>query len=344
LFQIRTYAEELYTQIRLGAQPHELTIAVLPGVVLMAALLAAGIYLSGRLAPPMQSATLRRAAPLPLESCRWPALFLLTAMLLVLVAVPLGNLIYKAGVLVESSTSGFSRHWSLQKCLHIIAGSPLKNAREFGWSLALSALSASVGIAVSFPLAWWARQPGLPSWVTRLIVAICLAMPGPLIGLTIIWLMNRRNVPWLTSLYDHSLAAPMLALLARVLPIAILILWYAMRSIPGETLEAAQIDGAGPWTRLFKIALPQRISAIALAWLAAFAVSIGDLAATILVVPPGVMTISNLLFDRLHGAQEDDVAGIALSLVLMLSLVALVASWLASRWAKSLGYATPNRP
>ncbi|HEU5090774.1 MAG TPA: ABC transporter permease subunit, partial [Roseiflexaceae bacterium] len=134
----------------------------------------------------------------------------------------------------------------------------------------------------------------------------------------------------------HSLAAPGLALLVRVLPLATLVLWYALRSVPSETLEAAQLEGAGPWKRLLAIALPQRTAAVGVAWLVAFAVAMGDLAATILVVPPGVMTVANLLFDRLHGAQEDDVAGIALSLVLLFAAMALVASWLAGAWIRKV--------
>jgi iron(III) transport system permease protein len=335
LFQIRTYAEELYTQIRLGAQPGELTIAVLPGVALMAALLAMTSYLSRLMAPAMPSVSLRPTAILPLGAWRWPATIAVSLLLLALLATPRANLIYKAGVLVQSDTSGFSREWSIAKCLRIVADAPVRNAREFGWSFALGTLAASIAVAAALPLAWWASRPGIPAWLSRLVVAICLAMPGPLIGLGIIWLMNRRNVPWLASLYDHSLAAPALALLVRVLPLTVLVLWYALRSLPSETFEAAELEGADAWTQLFRIALPQRLMAVGLAWLVAFALCIGDLSATLLVAPPGVMTISNLLFDRLHGAQEDDVAGIALSLVLLFTALALVASWLAARVSRS---------
>jgi iron(III) transport system permease protein len=302
----------------------------------MTGLLAAAFYLSGKFAPTMYSASLRRARPLPLARWRWPALAAVAALVALMAAVPLANLVYKAGVVVHADSSGFSRDWSIEKCLRIVATSPLRNAREFGWSLALSLLAATIGVVLAIPLAWWARRPGWPRWSTRLMIALCLATPGPMIGLAIIWLMNRRQWPWLIELYDHSLASPGLALLVRVLPLVVLVLLCALRSVPSETLEAAQLDGAGPWTRLLAIALPQRTPAVGVAWLVAFAVAMGDLAATILVVPPGVMTLANLLFDRLHGAQEDDVAGIALSLVLLFGAIALAASWLAAVWIRSL--------
>jgi hypothetical protein len=59
------------------------------------------------------------------------------------------------------------------------------------------------------------------------------------------------------------------------------------------------------------------------------------------------MTLSNLLFDKLHGAQEDDVAGISLALLLFLGTIALAIRWLAVRWQSALdsGPATrQNRP
>ena len=72
----------------------------------------------------------------------------------------------------------------------------------------------------------------------------------------------------------------------RTLPIVTLILWPALASVPQVMLDTAAMDGTGWWGRLLRIAVPQRWPAIAAAWLIAFAVAIGELAATILVMPP----------------------------------------------------------
>ena len=82
--------------------------------------------------------------------------------------------------------------------------------------------------------------------------------------------------------------------------------------------------GAGPATRLFRIALPSRLAALALAWLVAMAVALGDLAASVLVVPPGVTTLSIRLFGLLHYGVEDQVAGICLVQVVVFTAVAIV--------------------
>jgi iron(III) transport system permease protein len=136
----------------------------------------------------------------------------------------------------------------------------------------------------------------------------------------------------LVWMYDQSILAPWLALVIRSLPLATLVVWQALRTIPQEMLESGAVDGAGPLRRLWSIALPCRLSAVALAWVVALAVALGDLGASILVVPPGVTTVSIRVFGLLHAGQEPEVAGICLALIGLLAAVALVAASLLGRW------------
>jgi iron(III) transport system permease protein len=110
-------------------------------------------------------------------------------------------------------------------------------------------------------------------------------------------------------------------------------MWQALQTVPKEILESAMIDGAGPVTRLWRIALPMRWPAAAVAWLAALAISLGDLAASILVVPPGVTTLSIRIFGLLHYGVEDQAAGICLAMILIFALLA----WAVFRLASSIG-------
>ena len=332
LFQIRTYAEVLYTQIRLGALPAEVTVGMLPGMALFAVLLWAAFVSSSRLAPTAHWTSTRAPVRFRLRRWRWPAAIGVWSLLLFLFGLPLVNLAVKTGVVVTANQHGFERSWSLWKCLRMVAGSPLRNWEEFRWSLVIGAFSAAAAVVVALPLTWLARRGKGRSLLTLLVVAVCLALPGPVIGFGLIWLLNRPEIPWLVELYDHSILAPWLALLVRSLPLAALVLWHGLRSVSPETLEAAASEGAGRLTRFWRIALPQRLSALGVAWLVAFAVCLGDLAATILVVPPGVMLLSNLIFDRLHGAQEDDVSSICLALIIVFALIAIAVARLTRRW------------
>jgi iron(III) transport system permease protein len=65
-----------------------------------------------------------------------------------------------------------------------------------------------------------------------------------------------------------------------------------------------------------RIALPQRWPAAAAAWLIGLAIAVGELAATVLVIPPQPSTaISVRVFQLLHYGVDDRVAAICLVMV-----------------------------
>jgi iron(III) transport system permease protein len=331
LFMVRTYAEELYTSVAVGMEPGELPLRAAPGVVLTALLLAGGVWVARRLAPAEDPPSFRSGRIFRLGPWRWPALLLAAGLLLLIVGVPMVNLLYKAGIVVEQTAGGRVRNWSPVKCASVTATSPWRYAREFGWSMAVGSIAASAAVALSSILAWTARGSRSVGGITLVLVAVGLATPGPVIGVSVIWLLNRPEVPWLVYLYDYSLAAPVLALAVRCFPVAALVLWHAYRWLPEAWLDALRLEGAGPLRLFVHLGLRVRWRALALAWLLAMVVAVGDLAASILVVPPGVTTLSIRIFGLLHYGVEDQVAGICLALAVLVGGVLIVSIWLVRR-------------
>jgi iron(III) transport system permease protein len=331
LFARRTYAEEVYTRLEIGPQPGDPPLGLLPGVLLTAALIVAGLAVARECIPRRRPASLENRWVFRLGAWHVPALLLVGLVLAVSLGVPLGNLAYKAGVMVAQTDAGRVRIWSPLKCLKMVASSPWIFRREWGWSLLVGSLAATAATIVGTALAWLARRGGFWASLVVTLSAIGLAVPGPVLGLAIIGLLNQRGIPPLVYLYDYTIAAPWLAWTARALPPATLILWQGLGTIPTELLEAAAIDGAGPMARLVRIAIPNRLPALALAWLVALAVASGDLAASILVVPPGMETLSRRIFGLIHYGIEDQVAGICLAQVVLFGVIAAAAAWLALR-------------
>ena len=245
LFAIRTYAEEVYTRAAVGLEPGEAPLAALPGIVVVALLVTAGLVVCAGLARARAAASLRKPWVFTLGRLRWPHDALGRGRDLDPAGRPLGSLLYKAGVMVTQTDAGRLRHWSAWKCLSIIYHAPWRYRREFGWSLLIGTAAATAAVAMAIPLAWLARRGGPAVAVVLAAMAACLAVPGPVLGLAVIGLLNRPGVAWLLWLYDHSILAPWLALLVRGLPAATLILWHAFRTIPPEVLESAALDGAG---------------------------------------------------------------------------------------------------
>jgi iron(III) transport system permease protein len=328
LFAKRTYAEEVYTRLAIGAQPGDPPLGLLPGGLLTAALVVAGLAVARECIPRRRPASVGSRWVFRLGVWHVPALLLVGLVLAVSLGIPLGNLAYKAGVLVTQTDTGRLRVWSPLKCLKMVAASPWAFRHEWGWSLLVGSLAATTATIVGTVLAWQARRGRFWAGLVVGVSAIGLAVPGPVLGLAIIGLLNQPGIPPLVYLYDYTIAGPWLAWTARALPPATLIVWQGLATIPAELLDAAAIDGAGPVARLVRIALPQRLPSLAVAWLVGLAVASGDLAASILVIPPGMETLSRRVFGLIHYGIEDQVAGICLAQVVLFGLIAAAAAWL----------------
>jgi iron(III) transport system permease protein len=332
IFIVRTYAEEVYNQMALHDESAGAVMALLPGILGTLALLGIGMFCCVRLASTQRPVNLKPSRVFALGPWRWPlALGMLTVMLF-LAGVPLANLLYKAGVLVVQTDEGLVRTWSAGKCLRMILLAPWQCRRECTWSLVIGSLAATAAVAVAIPLAWLARNS---RWWTTLAIGValvCLVMPGPFLALAIIDLLNRPEWPWLVELYDYSILAPWLALTVRAMGPAVLVVWHAVRTIPQPLLDSAATDGCGWLGQLGRIVLPQRLPALAVAWLIGLALALGDLTASILVVPPMVETLSIHIFNYIHYGVEDQVAGLCLALTAALGVLAVAVTWLARRF------------
>ncbi|MCL4202480.1 MAG: ABC transporter permease subunit [Pirellulaceae bacterium] len=323
LYRVRTYAEVLYTGFALGDDLSDSAMRVLPGMVAVTWLVVIGFVVAASLAPSF------RTPPRPpwifrLGRWRWLMVIAQSGVLLLLIAVPLGNLVYKAGVTVQIDDGQRQRLWTIAALWETVAAVPWRYGEEFGWTAVLGAVTATAAVALGLPLAWLARRGGWRSVPAVAIAATGLAIPGPLIGLSIIWLLDRPFPPGLIWLYDRTLFAPVLAMLVRTLPITILFGWHVLSSIASDVLDAAACDGAGTWRQFWWIAVPPRIASLLAVWLVAFAVATGDLACSILVVPAGVTTIPIRVFGLLHAGVDDQVAGICLVMLASFFLLAVL--------------------
>ncbi len=324
LFQIRTYAEQLYTEFALGDALGAAPWNVAPSVIATVWIVVIGLWLTSRLMTPDRHVTPRDSRVFRLGRWRTMASVATQAVVGLLVAVPAGSLVFKSGMTVTRHGQDLLRAWSPYRCASMVLGSPLRFSHEFGWSITIGVLAATAAVAIGLPLAWNARRRGWRATPVWLIVATCLALPGPLVGLGLIAGFHVFDRPWLLELYDHSIAAIWMAQTVRAFPLCTLVLWYALRTVPDELLESAALEGAGPMARFFRIALPQRWTAVTTAWLVALAIAWGELSASILVVPPGVMTLPIQIFGLIHYGVDDQVAGISLCVLGMFFVWALV--------------------
>lgn len=355
LLRVRTFAEEIYTQAALGlfnegAQSGGATLRVqglLAGTLLLAlggwvALAAASRWFIADDAATGQpwrwqlTSAGRLASPIA-----WLLLWLLMAMLLI---VPIGSLALQAGVDVERTEAGWHRGWSALKLLSAVGTAPWHFRRELGQSLVLGTVVASTAMLLGTLLGWTlcsvkqVRAGRLLKLGLLAGLATALTLPGPVLGILTIRLLNQPPDSPLASLawwYDRTLLAPWLVQVVRATPIATLIAWPLLASVPRSVLDAAASEGAGSFRRLVTIAAPICWRGLAAGWIAAFAVSVTELPATLLVVPPGTPPVAVRIFSLLHYGVEDRVAGICLMMMGLVLLMTAIAAWLVGRGAKA---------
>jgi len=318
LWALRTLAEELYTGFALGDTLQESRIRTAPAMMIVFFLTASAMVACWQWSVRNPTADRMTPAPLPLRRWRWPAAALTTSVVVVIVGVPFGNLVQKAGLVVTGLDGQIVRQWSLVKAVRMVATSLPTHADAFGWSVSLGILAATACLAIAIVLVWWARQRWIGAVAVLGITAFCLAVPGPLIGLTVAKLFSSSDHSIVIYLYDRTLAAPLLAVSIRCLPLAIAIVWYALATVPREHLEEAMLAGAGLWRQLWQVVIPQRLAALATAWLVVMAASMEDLTASAMTFPP----LSRRIFGMIHAVVDDQLAALCLATQLMFLVVA----------------------
>jgi iron(III) transport system permease protein len=335
LYQVRTVAEEVYTSVQVlepTSTVDEEGAASLPlGLGGLIAVSVIALVLAGTLARQSLRPPIRPSYEFNLGAWRIPAGVFLGLAILAIIGVPMTNLVYNAGASVEGASGLIARNWSAGKAWEMVWLTPGKFWDEFRWTTVLGVLTATTCAVGAIPLAMMARRGGWWSFPGMLVVGLGIAVPGPLVSLAIIRLLNQPDMAWLAWLYDHTLLAPWLATTIRAIPAAILVTWYAILSLPSDLTDAASVDGLGAVGVFVRIVLPLRWPQLLLAWLVAFVVATGDLSASILVTPPGLFTVPVRVFGLLHAGVDDQVAGLCLVAVLAYGFVMLVGLGLLSR-------------
>jgi iron(III) transport system permease protein len=312
LLVIRTFAEEVYTQYQLDRRQAGPLLTSLPVLVVMTTLLLAAQARyrffgehspwSGGGAPRLYR--LGRARPWATLACAVLLVGvgggLLTALLLRALA-PAPHL---------PQTGVWGAAWALR--------------HEVAMSCSLAALGA---VAVTLPavgLASVLARGGWLRWVVLAASVLLLSTPAPVVGISLIELLNRPGLVGLT--YDTPVPV-LLGYLVRFLPIAVLLLVPGLRRIPAEVIWAARVDGCD-WRRWqWHIVWPALARDLLLTGLLMLILCFGEVAATMLLVPPGLETAAVRAFTLMHFGVYRDLAVLAL-----VSIVCVLGPWAGLAW------------
>ncbi|MEM8945693.1 MAG: ABC transporter permease subunit [Planctomycetota bacterium] len=353
LFQVRTFAEEIYTAASLGvldgAQVQQSATSaasvqvplfnvaeLFMGVLAVGVLVLAALIVLVKWVPMASFGAMQSDWHWRLGKGRLCWSILVCGVALVVIGLPNVGLLGKAGTQVEQVDGQVIHTWSAQKVASLFVSSPWQHRRELGWSLTIGIVVTTITVSVGVLVAWALRSRLLPTWLTAAVLSLLFAVPGPLLGVWLIRILNQPSDSWLYPLswcYDYTILAPVLAQFLRALPPVVLVLASQFSSLPQAVIDSSLSEGANWLQQLARVTLPSCWPAVAAATCIAMIVSLGELAATLLVVPPGVSPLSVRIFGLIHYGAEDRVSALCLTMIATLSILIAIGLWLWRRLA-----------
>jgi alpha-glucoside transport system permease protein len=107
---------------------------------------------------------------------------------------------------------------------------------------------------------------------------------------------------------------------------ATVILGSALRGVPEDTIEAANIDGAGPFKIFYRIMVPQIWSTIIVVWttITVTVLKIFDIVLTMTNGQWDTQVLANLMFDWMFRGGGDNGRGAAIAIILMIAVLPIM--------------------
>lgn len=132
---------------------------------------------------------------------------------------------------------------------------------------------------------------------------------------------GAKPVPWLQTPAVNTLCLIFVALWAT-LGVAALIISAALKNVPADQVEAASLDGAGPWRVFFSITLPSIAPSVLVVLTTAviFSLKVFDIVYVMTNGNFGTNTLANEMYLQLFNAQNP---GHASAIAIVLLIVAL---------------------
>jgi len=302
MLQVRTFAEEIYTQYALqGAAVMPMLLSIPPLLVFAALYALAFRYRSDRRAQRAGDCT--NARTFELGVWRGVASFAVVGAIFLFVAIPLASTVNQIGAdgpLEPTSGLGPQSGFAI---------SALATMPELLTSLWTCPAAASVCVALGLGIAWLAVQARPTSgfkyirWIVVSIVVLAWCVPAPACGIALIQLLNRPGA--LGALYGSPVVL-IIGYVVRFLPLAVLLLVPAIERVPFELEDSARIDGCSSWEAHRFIYWPLSINHAALTWFIVLAYSYGEIACTVLIAPADYVTLAVRFSSLMHlGAYRD---------------------------------------
>ncbi len=158
-------------------------------------------------------------------------------------------------------------------------------------------------------------------WTGLRLAWLLFFLPGVLLGVLLIFLLNRPGLGWLCG----GSGIVLMAFGLRYFALGWEGIRLAKESLDADLQTVSDLAGLSWWQRWRHLFLPQAGRAVAAAWYVVYLLCLWDTETLVLVVPPGGETVALRVFNLLHYGHHAQVN--ALCLILLLLAVLPLGVW-----------------
>jgi molybdate transport system permease protein len=201
-------------------------------------------------------------------------------------------------------------------------------------TLKLATVTTAILLLLAVPLAWWlAHTRSRCKQPIAALVALPLVLPPTVLGFYLLLLLGPQGAVGKLTLslglgtLPFTFAGLVIASILYSLPFAVQPIHNAFAAIGRRPLEVAATLGAGPWQRLFGVALPLARPGLITAAVLAFAHTIGEFGVVLMIggnIPGATRVLSVAIYNHVE-ALEYDQANILAAGMLAFSFAVLLA-------------------
>lgn len=212
---------------------------------------------------------------------------------------------------------------------------------SFWNTLTFTGISMTLIILIAHTLATVLVKDFKGKWIVRFCVLLPWTTPVSLAAVSWLWLLHSIFSPidwvlrWVGLIENNMywLGRPFLGMASiiavntwRIVPVSTVIIMAGLMAIPDEINDAVEIDGAGPWRKLWEITLPLTLPITAVAALFGAILTFADMTIVFILTRGGPTQSTQVLSSWAYfkGIEGGDLAqGAAVALFLFPLLLAL---------------------
>ncbi|WP_244562894.1 ABC transporter permease [Paenibacillus uliginis] len=178
-------------------------------------------------------------------------------------------------------------------------------------SLGLALVSATIAVLLGTFLALKIGSAATrPQRVVDLFSLLPNTVPGivTVVGLILLW-----NAPWMPIPLYNTYGMVVLTYVVFFLPYSVQYIKSSLSQIDQTLLQAGRVFGAGSWYTFRRILLPLLVPGILAGWMMTFTISIRELVASLMILPPSMQVSATYIFSQFE--QGDVSLGMAMAVV-----------------------------